>query len=134
MHIDWISEKTGFQDVDGSYTVRMFDSDESAEAEFNVKVAEAIANGWTETERSLSRRVFVEAEKGKVWMIELDGDQYTVRFGKDPRGRTADPGNFLRNERTTQFDSPEKARKGYHKVIDAKLREGYQEFRPRPTK
>ena len=54
----------------------------------------------------------------KFWMIKLDGDAHTVRFGKT--GTTG-------QEKSKEFGDEEAARKDYEKLIKEKTKKGYEE-------
>ena len=67
----------------------------------------------------MGRRFEYEDEKSnKFWEIEMTDLSHTVRFGKiGTRGQ----------EKTREFDSSEKARASYDKLIAEKLKKGYVE-------
>src|SRR5258708_7483598 len=55
---------------------------------FNELVGAKEKAGWTETDRSLSRRVFFHGENklgNKFWLIWLDRNTISVQWGKVPR-------------------------------------------------
>lgn len=61
---------------------------------------------------------FSEGTSNKFWEIELDGDSFTVRYGKiGTDGQT----------QTKTFDSPDKAQKEYDKLVAEKVKKGYVE-------
>lgn len=61
---------------------------------------------------------FQEGTSNKFWEIELDGDSFTVRYG-----RLGTDGQ----SQTKTFDSPDKAQKEYDKLVAEKVKKGYVE-------
>jgi predicted DNA-binding WGR domain protein len=70
---------------------------------------------------------FVEGTSKKFWAIELAGTTYTVQFGRiGTAGQT----------QTKEFKTPEEARKAYEKLVQEKVKKGYQrvtEVEEKPT-
>lgn len=106
-------------------------------------------DGWEETPKSLSRRVFINRETppGKYWSIFLEpghilakGKPLTftdsctcgVEFGKaeNKRGRLFAGGA---NSSEKSFATREEALEHYHKLIRQKTAKGYVELYPRET-
>jgi predicted DNA-binding WGR domain protein len=91
------------------------------EAEFDQAVAEKLTDGFSETERSLTRRVFATANK--FWIVMLDGNTLRIQFGgirvnwRESSGQTK---NKLSRDR-------ERAVAAYQKAIEGKRAEGYRE-------
>jgi predicted DNA-binding WGR domain protein len=89
--------------------------------DFDQAVADKLAEGFSETERSLTRRVFATADK--FWIIMLDGNTVRVQFGgirlnwRESSGQT----------RNKLFRDRERAVAAYQKAIEGKRAEGYQE-------
>ena len=68
----------------------------------------------------MSRREFEfsDDKSNKFWIIELDGNEFTVNFGRiGTNGQT----------QTKEFASPDAAKKEYDKLIAEKLKKGYKE-------
>jgi predicted DNA-binding WGR domain protein len=64
-----------------------------------------------------------EGKSDKFWAITLDGDRYTVQFGRvGTTGQT----------QTKKYSSPGEARYAYQLLIEAKVKKGYAEVRERP--
>jgi uncharacterized protein (TIGR02996 family) len=65
--------------------------------------------------------VFTDAKSNKFWNIDLQGDSFTVTFGKvGTKGQT----------QTKEFSDPPKARAAHDKLVAEKLRKGYVETTP----
>lgn len=61
---------------------------------------------------------FVEGSSSKFWEIELDGTSFTTRYGKiGTDGQTS----------LKEWDSEEKAKKEYDKLVNEKTKKGYIE-------
>jgi predicted DNA-binding WGR domain protein len=90
-------------------------------AEFDNAVATKLAEGFSETERSLTRRVFTTVDK--FWIVMLDGNTLRVQFGgirvnwRESSGQTKDK----------LFRDRERAVAAYRKAIEGKRAEGYRE-------
>jgi predicted DNA-binding WGR domain protein len=69
------------------------------------------------TEASMPRYEFVEGTSSKFWEITLDGSSFQTKYG-----RIGTPGAVTLKE----YDSPEKAKKEYEKLIAEKVKKGYQ--------
>jgi predicted DNA-binding WGR domain protein len=116
----FIDDPTGFghRATDGEKVVEHV---LTKKAEFDRTVMEKLAEGFTETERSLSRRVF--ATVNKFWIVMLDGDTLRVQFGgirvnwRESSGQTK--GKLFRDR--------ERAVAAYQKAIEGKRAEGYRE-------
>ncbi|QDU19053.1 hypothetical protein [Urbifossiella limnaea] len=96
-------------------------------AEFEAAVAEKLAEGFAETDRSLTRRVFVA--DGMFWVVALDGAAVRTRFGKvraDWREASGEGGE-------REYRDRDRAVAAYHRAVAAKEAEGYQELHPRPV-
>ena len=62
--------------------------------------------------------VYMDAKSSKFWNIELDGTSHTVTYGRiGTNGQT----------KTKEFDSEEKAKKDFDKLVAAKVKKGYVE-------
>lgn len=106
----------------------------SAEREFAKEIATQERQGWKESERSLSRRIFqhTHTEPGKYWIVWLDDNNIFARFGKVLKGPAH--WNHQRGQlKVREYSSHEEALKEYEKAIAAKLVEGYQEVYARQT-
>lgn len=65
----------------------------------------------------MPRYEFVEGSSSKFWEIELEGNAFTVTYGKiGTDGQTS----------TKEFDDEAKARKEYDKIIASKVKKGYE--------
>ena len=62
---------------------------------------------------------FKDAKSDKFWEIELDGNSYTVKYGR--RGTSG-------QTKTKEYDDETKAKKEYDKLIAKKLKSGYVEI------
>ena len=61
---------------------------------------------------------FSDEKSNKFWIIELDGESYTVNFGRiGTNGQT----------QTKEFASADAAKKEYDKLIAEKIKKGYKE-------
>ncbi|MSR52426.1 MAG: hypothetical protein EXS09_03940 [Gemmataceae bacterium] len=90
-------------------------------ADFEQAMAEKIAEGFAEPERSLTRRVFTTAEL--FWIISLDGDTVCTQAGVfrvDWRESTG-------KSRSKEFRDRDRAVAAYHKAIADKRAEGFRE-------
>jgi len=103
-----------------------------AKKEFDQAVDELLARGFVESERSLSRRAFVDGTEsgGRFWIIDLDGAVQRLHYGQyfsyawhEALG--------MRKEST--FADASKARRDYQRKIDARISGGYVEYFPRDT-
>ena len=90
-------------------------------ADFEQAVAEKMEDGFVETERSLTRRVFVSTDQ--FWIVWLDGDTIGTQVGglrvkwKESVGQT----------RVKEFRTRDRAVSAYHQAIADKLADGYRE-------
>ncbi len=89
--------------------------------DFEQAVAEKIADGFTETERSLSRRIFVSSEQ--FWIVWLDGDAIGTQVG----GLRVKWRESVGQTRVKEFRDRDRAVAAYHKAIADKLADGYHE-------
>ncbi|OWK45602.1 hypothetical protein [Fimbriiglobus ruber] len=95
------------------------------QTEFERAVAERTAEGFAETERSLTRRVFVAADR--FWIVSLDGDTVRTQAGKvrtDWRESTGEA-------RGKEFRDRDRAVAAYHKAVEGKQAEGFREVHGR---
>jgi predicted DNA-binding WGR domain protein len=90
------------------------------------------ADGWAETERSLTRRVFwhTDAQPGKFWIIWLDVNAYETRSGRIPKELWRWDVNSGRLA-AKAFATRERAVSAYEKLIKGKQAAGYVEVRSR---
>jgi predicted DNA-binding WGR domain protein len=109
-----------------------------SEAEFarqvEVVLRRMAADGWVETEASLSRRVLWSTARppGKFWIICLNGAWHQIQFGRIPKVLGHWTG-YSGSRSENHFSTPERALAAYHRLIAKKLAEGYVEIDPRPT-
>jgi predicted DNA-binding WGR domain protein len=116
----FIDDPTGFghRVMDGD---RVVEHVLTRKAEFEAAVAEKLADGFAETDRSLTRRVFATANK--FWIVLLDGDTLRIQFGgirvnwRESSGQTKDK----------LFRDRARAVAAYRKAIEGKRAEGYRE-------
>ena len=95
--------------------------------EFERAVAEKVAEGFVETERSLTRRVFATADR--FWIVWLDGD--TV--GSQSGGIRADWRESSGQVKGREYRDRARAVAAYHKAVADKRAEGYREMYGRPV-
>lgn len=96
-------------------------------ADFEDAVAAKIAEGFAETELSLTRRVFVSSDR--FWIVALDGDTVRTQFGRiqvDWRKSGRDRGK--------EFRDRDRAVAAYHRAVADKRGEGYEERYARPVR
>ena len=122
-----------FRDDPTGFGHRVVDGDRVLEhvltrtVDFEQAVAETIAAGFTETERSLTRRVLVT--DSAFWILSLDRDTLRVQFGGLRVNWDASSGQT----REKAFRHRDRAVAAYHKAIAEKLAEGYREQDARPV-
>jgi predicted DNA-binding WGR domain protein len=116
----FIDDPTGFGH-------RVMDGDRVAEhvltrrADFDAAVAEKLAAGYAETDRSLTRRVFATADR--FWIVQLDGTTLRTQAG----GIRVNWRESAGQARDKEFRDRDRAVAAYHKAIEAKRAEGYRE-------
>jgi predicted DNA-binding WGR domain protein len=96
-------------------------------AEFEAAVAAKLAEGFAETARSLTRRVFVA--DGMFWVVALDGAAVRTRFGKvraEWRESSGEGGD-------REYRDRDRAVAAYHRAVADKVGAGYRELHPRPV-
>ena len=99
----------------------------TTEADFERAVAEKTAEGFAETERSRTRRVFVTAER--YWIVWLDGDTVGSQSGGIGAGWRESSGQV----KVKEFRGRDRAVAAYHKAVADKRAEGYSERHERPV-
>ncbi len=120
-----------FRDDPAGFGHRVADGDRVVEhvltrlADFEQAVADKLAEGFTETERSLTRRVFVTADR--FWVVLLDGDALRTQAG----GIRVDWQESSGQAREKRFRDRDRAVAAYHKAIEGKRAEGYREWHGR---
>lgn len=121
-----IDDPTGFghRVTDGG---RVVEHVLTREAEFERAVAEKTAEGFAETERSLTRRVFAAA--GRFWIVWLDGDTLVTRAG----GIRSDWRESSGRGKAKEFRDRDRAVAAYHQAVADKLTDGYRERYGRPV-
>ncbi len=97
------------------------------ETEFERAVAEKTAEGFAETERSLTRRVFATADR--FWIVWLDGDTVVTQAG----GIRADWRESSGQSKAKEFRDRDRAVAAYHKAVADKRADGYREKYERPV-
>jgi len=91
-------------------------------AAFEEGMSEKVSEGFAETERSLSRRVFVIPEH--YWIVWLDRDTVVTQSGGNPVNWQESAGLTKAKE----FRDRDRAVAAYHKAIADKLECGYREI------
>ena len=91
------------------------------EAEFERAVAAKLAEGFAETERSLTRRVFATADR--FWIVWLDGDTLATQSG----GIRPDWRESSGQCKVKEFRGRDRAVAAYHRAVADKGAEGYHE-------
>ncbi|HYH63125.1 MAG TPA: hypothetical protein VD866_00355 [Urbifossiella sp.] len=96
-------------------------------AAFEAAVAAKLAEGFAETERSLTRRVYVA--DGMFWIVVLDGDAVRTRFGKV----RADWRESSGEARDREYRDHDRGVAAYHRAVAEREEAGYRELHPRPV-
>jgi predicted DNA-binding WGR domain protein len=96
-------------------------------ADFEEVVAAKAAEGFAETDRSLTRRVFVAGDM--FWIVALDGDTVRTQFGRVRPDWRESSGEA----RDREFRDRARAVAAYHRAVAAKLGEDYVELYSRPV-
>ncbi len=91
------------------------EGDDEEEEDEKPKKAAASSKGGGKGKRYFE---FVEGSSSKFWEISLDGDSFTTRYGK-----IGTPGT----ETVKEWDSADKAKKEYDKLLSEKTKKGYKE-------
>ena len=122
----FIDDPTGFghRVMDGD---RVLEHVFTKVAEFERAVAEKAADGFAETERSLTRRVFTTADR--YWIVWLDGDILGTQSG----GIRADWRESSGQVKVKEFRDRDRAVAAYHRIVADKRAEGYRELYCRPV-
>ncbi len=94
--------------------------------DFEEAVAARIAEGFAETGRSLTRRVFVAGDR--YWIVALDGDTVRTQFGRIRIDWRPSSGEA----RDREFRDRDRAVAAFHRAVAGKLEEGYREEYARP--
>jgi predicted DNA-binding WGR domain protein len=134
--------------TDGSVTLKEFDSPDKAKKEYDKLVGEKVKKGYSlvegggaapapkapKAEKPKAEKKekaaaaakptaagwlhyeFVEGSSSKFWEIKLEGSSFQTRYG-----RIGADGNVTLKE----FDSPDKAKKEYDKLVAEKVKKGY---------
>ena len=89
--------------------------------DFERAVAEKLSEGFEETERSLTRRVFTTVDQ--FWIVTLEGNAVCVHFG----GIRPDWSESLGQKRSKLYRDRNRAVAAYHRAIAGKFDEGYVE-------
>ena len=84
-------------------------------------MAEKVGEGFAESERSLTRRVFATADR--FWTVWLDGDTLGTQSGAIRAGWRESAGQTKAKE----FRDRDRAVAAYHRAIADKLADGYRE-------
>ncbi len=125
--------KLVFRDDPSGFGYRVTDGEQVTEQvltrteELERAVAAKVAAGFTETERSLTRRVFATAER--FWIVALDADTLRTQSGgvgvnwRESSGQT----------RAKEFRDRDRAVAAYHRAIADKQADGYREQYARPV-
>jgi predicted DNA-binding WGR domain protein len=103
---------------------------EHARGDFDRLLRKQLDEGWTETEKSLSWRIFTRADY--FWTIELDATSLTVQYGMIPAPDN-DWNEKTGHTRTRKFTTRDEALAQYRASIARKLEKGYVEVQKRRT-
>jgi len=115
-----------FRDDPSGFGHRVMDGDRVAEqiltkkADFETAVAEKLAEGFAETERSLTRRMFATSDR--FWIVMLDGDTLLTHFG----GIRVNWQESSGQNKAKEFRDRDRAVAAYVRAIEGKLAEGYR--------
>lgn len=90
--------------------------------DFERAVAEKAAEGFAETDRSLSRRVFAIGDR--FWIVWLDGDTLRTQSG----GRRVDWRESSGHTRDREYRDRDRVLAAYHRAVAEKTDEGYHEL------
>jgi predicted DNA-binding WGR domain protein len=122
----FIGDPTGFghRVMDGD---RLVEHVLTKQAEFERAVAAKTAQGFVETERSLTRRVFVNADR--YWIVWLDGDTLAAHSGGIRPDRRESSGQV----KVKEYRDRDRAIAAYHRAVADKRAEGYRELYGRPV-
>ena len=91
-------------------------------ADFEQAVTEKLTQGFAETERSQTRRVFVTADR--FWIVALDSDTVRTQTGSI-RENWREASGHARNK---EYRDRNRAVSAYHTAITDKQLEGYREL------
>jgi predicted DNA-binding WGR domain protein len=120
--------KLVFRDDPAGFGYRVTDGGQVTEhvltrtEEFEQAFAAKVAEGFAETERSLTRRVFVTADR--FWIVALDAHTLRTQFG----GRGLNWRESSGQTRDKEFRDCDRAVAAYHRAIADKQAEGYREL------
>jgi predicted DNA-binding WGR domain protein len=126
----WVSYEYPYRNSAGHAGGWACKSEASAMSILKQEVKKKLAQGYVETEKSLSRRTFhlISGKSKKFWAVELDRPSMTVQFGRiDTYGRCRG------QKKTKTFGDQETALAKYHEAIEEKVRKGYVEVHMRKT-
>jgi hypothetical protein len=112
----------GHRVVDGGRVVRHVLTDLAG---FERAAAEKAAEGFAETGRSLTRRVFVTADE--FWVVMLDGDTLRTQSG----GRRACWSEAAGHTRDRLFRDRDRAVAAYHRAVAGRVAGGFREWHGR---
>ena len=116
-----------FIDDPSGFGHRVMDGERVAEhvltkwPEFDAAVAEKIAQGYAETDRSLTRRVFATADR--FWIVQIDGTTLRTQTG----GIRVNWRKSAGQSRDKEFRDRDRAVAAYQRAIEVKQSEGYVE-------
>jgi predicted DNA-binding WGR domain protein len=96
----------------------LFDDEGDDEEEAPKPKAKASGNSGASKSGKGRYFEFVEGTSSKFWEIQLDGTSFTTRYGK-----IGTPGQ----ETLKEFDTADKAKKEYDKLVAEKTKKGYAE-------
>jgi predicted DNA-binding WGR domain protein len=121
-----LDQPTGFghRVTDGGWVLESVLTNRTA---FDETVTAMLAEGFTETDWSLTRRVFVTTDL--FWIVALDGDTLHTQFGRIRPDWRQSSGQVREREYRTR----DRAVAAYHRAVVDKIEEGYREADPRPV-
>jgi uncharacterized protein (TIGR02996 family) len=112
--------ESGTIGTEGRKKTKKFKTSEAARADYRKLIAEKVAAGFGPA--LLPRELqLVAGKSAKFWAIDVQGNSFTVRFGRiGTEGQT----------QTKEFESPAEAHRAAQKLIAEKLAKGYTEKAP----
>ncbi|MBA4191374.1 MAG: hypothetical protein C0467_25625 [Planctomycetaceae bacterium] len=90
-------------------------------SDFDQVIAQKVAEGFAESERSLTRRVFTTLDR--FWIVWLDGDVLGTHLGV----LSSNWNESVGQTKSKEFRDRERAVAAYHRAIVGKLADGFAE-------
>jgi uncharacterized protein (TIGR02996 family) len=115
---DRLTVQSGKVGTAGRSSTKKFKSPEQSQAEYRKLVAKQVTAGFGPPQPAAREFQLVEGKSAKFWAVEVQGESYTVRYGRiGTAGQT----------QTKELGSPAEARKAAQKLIAEKVAKGYAE-------